>query len=240
MLKFFRRIRQQLIDEGRLTSYIFYAIGEILLVMIGILLALQVNNWNNQRSDRQLEKSILMEMRENLKVTLRDIRYNLNFDSTNKAATEIVLYQLENKLPYTDSLKSYYGKMGVHTVIMENSAAYQNLKSLGLHIISNDKLRTDITYFYSGRMEYSQEVIETIERFVLSTFQPALLEHTRSKTNEFYMRFPADNDALIENEKFKETLRLDIMFKQIMIDINKRTEKQILDLMEGIDKEIRL
>ena len=46
MLKFFRRIRRKLIDEGNLKKYLIYAIGEILLVVIGILIALQINNWN--------------------------------------------------------------------------------------------------------------------------------------------------------------------------------------------------
>ena len=49
MLKFFRKIRQKLINEGNLKRYIIYAIGEIMLVMIGILLALQVNSWNDIR-----------------------------------------------------------------------------------------------------------------------------------------------------------------------------------------------
>lgn len=46
MIKFFRHIRQKLISEGKTRKYFQYAIGEILLVMIGILLAIQVNNWN--------------------------------------------------------------------------------------------------------------------------------------------------------------------------------------------------
>lgn len=46
MIKFFRRIHQKLLTEGKLSKYLFYALGEIALVMIVILLALQVNNWN--------------------------------------------------------------------------------------------------------------------------------------------------------------------------------------------------
>jgi len=46
MLKFFKRIRKREIHQGRLRNYLLYAAGEIILVVIGILLALQINNWN--------------------------------------------------------------------------------------------------------------------------------------------------------------------------------------------------
>ncbi len=64
MFKFFRKIRQQLISENRISKYLLYAAGEILLVMIGILLALQVNNWNNQKRDAQLTQQYLMGLKE--------------------------------------------------------------------------------------------------------------------------------------------------------------------------------
>lgn len=73
MIKFFRRIRKQLITEnlptgqaGKFSKYLLYAIGEIVLVMIGILLALQVNNWNEERKDRDKSHDVLLEIRENV------------------------------------------------------------------------------------------------------------------------------------------------------------------------------
>ncbi|MFT6995454.1 MAG: hypothetical protein ACJA1P_002199 [Maribacter sp.] len=50
MIKFFRHIRKQLLSENKFSKYMLYAIGEIALVMIGILLALQVNNWNEAKT----------------------------------------------------------------------------------------------------------------------------------------------------------------------------------------------
>lgn len=75
MLKFFRKIRRKLIDEGNLKKYLIYAIGEILLVMIGILIALEVNNWNEQKKSLREElvaledlSSEFIQNKENLKV----------------------------------------------------------------------------------------------------------------------------------------------------------------------------
>ena len=67
MLKFFRRIRQSLFVDGGAKRYFFYAIGEIILVVIGILIALQINNWNEYKKDRILEKDYLTRLREDLK-----------------------------------------------------------------------------------------------------------------------------------------------------------------------------
>jgi uncharacterized membrane protein YgaE (UPF0421/DUF939 family) len=59
MIKFFRKIRKRMLTENRFSKYLIYAIGEIVLVMIGILLALQINNWNEHRKDQIKEQVIL-------------------------------------------------------------------------------------------------------------------------------------------------------------------------------------
>ena len=62
MIKFFRQIRQNLIMENKTGKYLKYAIGEIVLVVIGILIALQINNWNENRKEKQQEKAILYQL----------------------------------------------------------------------------------------------------------------------------------------------------------------------------------
>ena len=63
MLRFFRKPRQKLLPDNKFSKYLLYAIGEIVLVVIGILLALQVNNWNETRKDRLTEREILQNLR---------------------------------------------------------------------------------------------------------------------------------------------------------------------------------
>lgn len=70
MLKFFRRIRQKLIFEGNLKKYLIYAAGEVLLVMIGILLALQVNKWKEQRKAKKQEFLLLKQLQIDMKSNL--------------------------------------------------------------------------------------------------------------------------------------------------------------------------
>jgi hypothetical protein len=70
MLTFFRHIRKSILGSGQAKRYILYSVGEILLVMIGILLALQVNNWNEQRKDRLKERVVLSQLKEDYQANL--------------------------------------------------------------------------------------------------------------------------------------------------------------------------
>ena len=83
MIKFFRRIRLKLIDEGNLKKYLVYAIGEILLVMIGILLALQVNNWNNIKEENIQAKKVLVALNSEFELTfIDDIWLSLKYSNS--------------------------------------------------------------------------------------------------------------------------------------------------------------
>ena len=62
MIKFFRRIRKSHLMKNKTSTYLKYALGEIILVVIGILLALQINNWNENRKANEIENSILIEI----------------------------------------------------------------------------------------------------------------------------------------------------------------------------------
>lgn len=62
MIKFFRKIRQRLLTENKFSKYLIYAIGEILLVVIGILIALQINNWNESQKEQLLEGQLIDEV----------------------------------------------------------------------------------------------------------------------------------------------------------------------------------
>ncbi|OIQ36706.1 MAG: hypothetical protein BM563_10345, partial [Bacteroidetes bacterium MedPE-SWsnd-G1] len=66
MIKFFRKIRQQLLNEGKTSKYFKYAIGEIVLVVIGILIALQINTWNQQSLNNIESSSIVLSIANDL------------------------------------------------------------------------------------------------------------------------------------------------------------------------------
>lgn len=96
MIKFFRKIRQNLLSEGKTGKYFKYAIGEIILVVIGILIALQINNWNENRK----EKNSLKILTENLH----------NEFTTNLKELEIDLIRMRRKISAGNELLTYFGK----------------------------------------------------------------------------------------------------------------------------------
>jgi len=73
MINFYRKIRQNLLSEGKIGKYFRYAIGEIILVVVGILIALQVNNWNEGRKDKIREQAILKSLKIDFKTNINNV-----------------------------------------------------------------------------------------------------------------------------------------------------------------------
>ncbi len=80
MIKFFRKIRRNLLSDGKTGKYLKYAIGEIILVVIGILIALQINNWNNTIKQGKLERKYLTELKINQTFNLKYIQFNIDLN----------------------------------------------------------------------------------------------------------------------------------------------------------------
>ena len=78
MIKFFRKIRYNLMETGKTTKYVKYAIGEIILVVIGILIALSINNWNEERKNRNREQSILKNLQIDFKSNINNVDKTYN------------------------------------------------------------------------------------------------------------------------------------------------------------------
>ena len=145
MIKFFRKIRQNLLSEGKTGRYLKYAIGEIVLVMIGILLALQVSNWNQDRKDRISERKLLDNIHRDFvhnKVgfdSLKAIHYRaldgleklialfpLGNDSLKYAAYYKYNIQIEGMTydPYSSSIESVVNSNALQLIQDENLQKY--------------------------------------------------------------------------------------------------------------------
>ena len=143
MIKFFRRIRQRLLSEGRLGKYLLYAFGEIVLVVIGILIALQVNNNNIDRLDRENEVKYL----GNIKIDLEKDIVNLDYQIEQRRLKIDVMGKLlahMNGEPITDidELASSVFFTLMEDRFVPNNSTYNELSSSGnLNIITNETIK---------------------------------------------------------------------------------------------------
>ena len=162
MIKFFRHIRKSLLERNKMGKYFKYAIGEIVLVVVGILIALQINNWNEQRKNQAFEKELLEQIRANLikdKLTLTDIKSN--FESA-LSSTDKILNASWNQNE-RDSVKYWLGDIIQFDRFQPLTNAYEVAKSKGLDLISNKQLRFIIGTYYDDDSKNVTKSIEDIE-----------------------------------------------------------------------------
>lgn len=136
MLKFFRKVRQNLIDKGDAKRYLLYAIGEIFLVVIGILIALQINNWNETRKDRQQEQQILAAILDNLVEDETNLDYaTQNFVTAQRAIERIIFPAQVPK----DSLTYFFFRAYLFENYVPIRAAFDRSISSGTFDLIQDK-----------------------------------------------------------------------------------------------------
>ena len=148
MIKFFRQIRQTLIMENKTSKYLKYAIGEIVLVVIGILIALQVNNWNTLQNEKKKEQVYLKKLMSNLKddiALLNEIIQSdsLMFKSLNKISNDILIVDDVKKLDFSGN-----SRFKVH-LFYPNKTTFDNLVSSGqIDLIRNDSIIDKLLLYY--------------------------------------------------------------------------------------------
>ena len=158
MIKFFRHIRQNLIMENKTGKYFKYAIGEIVLVMLGILLALQVNNWRDQHAVRKAEQKTISLLIRDLKGDYKDLQYFKTIMKKNERNTFRLMRELENGTQ-PDSLVKY-ARSSIS--IWNYRPSYPTYKGLiennKLDIISNDSIRDAIIQYFDGVVTYLDDL----------------------------------------------------------------------------------
>jgi len=161
MIKFFRKIRYDLMETGKIGKYLKYAIGEILLVVIGILIALQINNWNERRRENLEEQRILSLLTKDLE---KDIASLLALkESAEKRFKEMDTLMLtlssEDNYDIPKFLQLGISSLGFEGYFKSNTGTYDESVAAGsIKFISNDSLRQKIfTYYGDVKLNYTDK-----------------------------------------------------------------------------------
>ncbi|GLR19579.1 DUF6090 family protein [Portibacter lacus] len=254
MLKFFRKIRQNLLLEGKTGKYFKYAIGEIVLVVIGILIALQINNWNEARKTRNKELSYLTNIKSDLELTNSEIDQYISSRLQRANAANSVLEHYNGK-PVTD-----WNEFNKHTIdvytwqrFYQIDNTFQELMNSGnFEIISNDSIKNGlltVNQLYK-KLKYSEDHFRYDAEITLYEPSYRMTDIYSLSNNYFYQKSNGQNGNLgnLTESDFKEVLNdqtqkngfafAAMYFKgwnSQLLNIKEKNEK----IIDSINKEVK-
>ena len=183
MIKFFRHIRQRMIRENRVSKpalpagrYLLYAIGEIVLVVIGILIALQLNEWKSDLADRKMERSHIESFREDLRNQLQIIDTQIAFENQYMLKADSALSFFNGELSLAQ-LEATMDVVGHRKTFVQSKASFEELLSTGgLRLIRNQDVRKEMMNYHQ-RLDYTTKVINTNNGLVDEIFNTPSSSH---------------------------------------------------------------
>lgn len=244
MIQFFRHIRQRLLGKNQFSKYLLYAFGEIILVVIGILLALQINTWNLKKIDKSKEANYLSEINENLASDLRAIDSILKFNKAKQDAITSVIQNLgqPSSLNQAQILGPNLNILGQYDIFYPNDLGFQNLisaESIGL--ITDNELRKRILDYYNFDFKSgTQERIETVTRNFVDYLIPIMT--TQERVQQMYqvtVDIPKNEDVdVVNDQKMLSILDLMNVVMQFQNDILLDNKEKIQRLRAKISNHL--
>jgi len=188
-MKIFRNVRQKLAAENRVMAYLRYAIGEILLVVIGILIALQVNNWNSNRIEKNKEsvylKNIKRDLIEQRKSIDDQLNTELNFSKTAKPILKY--YKGHHKFKVDSSFTSAIGSLTDRRTFVKINPTYTELLSSGnVDIISDNKFKGELINYYQELERLELIINKNNNLFTDAVFVPGVMRLSELQTNSVF------------------------------------------------------
>ncbi|TXG36878.1 DUF6090 family protein [Seonamhaeicola maritimus] len=244
MIKFFRKIRQKLLAENRFSKYLLYAVGEIVLVVIGILIALQINTWNQEKANQKLEVKILKELKRNLKKDLIEITSDIGVMDENQIRLGEVIKELKNNVNPSDEFYNNVAALKRVPHFDPIKSAYEFLHSKGVDIISNDSLREIISNHYELNYPYYNKYENERLQFKIHQTNDYMLNHfiwfdnpERGGRDE-YIITGEEFLKVRDNGSLERIVAAGIWENSLIRDRAKRVEEQIEGLIQLINKEL--
>ena len=161
MINFFRKKRKKMADDNKVLKYTRYAIGEIVLVVIGILIALQINNWNSNRKQQQKERILLTELNKEFRANKIQLDSVLVAHNGSKKSNEYLMSRLPIKDVTKENLDSLSHHMwhngDTYTFNPSNGVTSSIMNSSSINIISNNELRQLLIGWNDVLLDYQEE-----------------------------------------------------------------------------------
>ena len=237
MLSLFRKIRQKLIRENQVSRYLIYAVGEIFLVVVGILIALQINNWNEEQHQAKLERRILMEIDSNLSEDMIDVKDEIESFETILQVDSVLVNHFLSKLPFHESIGAYLHIAAISPHLSPNQSGYKLLESKGIYLISDDSLRMLVTNLYERNYPYY--ITYAAERFQMLELliQPYWSQYFYLEMHDqwpFSKRIPVDYDQLLADGRLVPLIQINSFHASVMLRRSNDLKKEIETVKQNI------
>lgn len=234
MIHFFRKIRQNLLSENRISKYLVYAIGEIILVMIGILLALQFNNWNTQSENNKKERWYLINIVEDLeyqRVILKDMR-DLNIESINIGKYLLKNYMETKSFLEIDSFNEKLNILMTSYRYPNTNNTYSELISSGQFGLITDKtLSIDIVNYYTSSDGNYNDINNDIENVFYPEIYP--IYNKLSQTELYKEDINKGEEYLLEiDDSFTNYINTQLEKTEVKLALINAIKTQIFILKE--------
>ena len=251
-MKIFRNIRQKLASENKVAAYLRYAIGEIILVVIGILIALQINNWNENRKLLKQEIEIYKELKSDLLQTQKEISNTITKHKKIIKSTQKLIYDILKKEPYTETIYNRFAKAGDDFQIIPQTSAFESLKNIGLDILSNDSLRIRITDLYQIDLKRFDDLgnknSELTIGDLLFPYQDKYLFADYNQTSKYGFKYSdsitvqklriKNYDKFLSDNKLLKVLELTLYNRSNKVDLETETVMNIDETVKRIEEEL--
>lgn len=159
MIKFFRNIRQRMVNENRVSKYLLYATGEIILVVIGILIALNINMYNGDRKDRAQERVLLETIQQDLRRDTVDMQMNLSLHRSTLVEESKLLEWMIGTADTAGRAIRYADAFGIDLILTTHRSTYMNLQKHDMGLLRDHELHQRIARHY----DFFYTVMETVE-----------------------------------------------------------------------------
>ena len=223
--------------ELNLKTFLIYSIGEVVLVILGILIALQINQWQQNKQLRETEKKMLQELEINLNTNLDVLTGVIEWESEIVKNIEYIFNHFQSKKPINDTLIEYMNKIAWVEELQIVNSAYETLKSIGMDIISSDSLRVDISQLFE--VDYQKEVawVNSIANAQLTTITyPITVKHF---IREGEQSVPVHLKELKTDLEYNGMLSVEMGFKKAILLRTKILHEKTEILREKVAKEIK-
>jgi hypothetical protein len=259
MIKFFRKIRQRLVVENKFSKYLLYAIGEIILVVIGILIALQINNANEVKKARKQEVKYLKNLQADVLSELKNNDTIIAFRSNKAMATARMLNfkKLETTNDILELEQTVQTVFWWTTFIPTNNTYKELLSSGNLNFIKNDSIKNfllelDKKYVFidNGEDHMKREFeeylynpsIENGDMLNIIDFQKTADSgtFTAKDTSQIHTHIVLPQyQKLLENHIFKNGLKLSIMNNTLLKGYHQELKSHLQKLNELIEDDLK-